>query len=272
VSATAGTVLEPPAAVGGEGERFVDAAPRNWELFYQHVARYRFARRFAAGRVVLDVACGSGYGSALLGERARAVIGADLSRPALAHAAAHHGGSGARYVRMDGCRLGLRDGSVDLVVSFETLEHVPDMPLLLRELRRVLKPGGLLIISTPNRPLYAVYNKGRRNPFHHTELIEEEFRALLAKEFTIEQVVGQRHFAGRDLVLTAPYSDGPVPMGPDGFVRRALRVALRVLLPESWRARHWLDAQIWANKCSLGEVPPAHAVYMVACAQKSGGR
>ncbi|HZS11899.1 MAG TPA: class I SAM-dependent methyltransferase [Nitrospirales bacterium] len=264
------TVAGAPS-VGGEGERFVDAAPRNWELFYQHVARYRHARRFVADRIVLDLACGSGYGAALLARTARRVLAADVSRSALQYGAVHHGAANVQRLQSDGCRLALRAASIDVIVSFETIEHVPDMPQLLREFHRVLKPDGLLLVSTPNRPLYGVYNKGRRNPFHCVELEEEEFRSLLGHVFAVEAMAGQRHFARKDIPLIAPFASGPVPTGPDGLVRRAARAALRTWLPQEWRAHHWLDMQIWANKCSIGDVPPAHGVYMIARARKTVG-
>lgn len=251
------------------GERYIDEWPRNWELFYQHVGRYLFAQRHVSGRIVLDVACGSGYGTALLAECARAVVGADASRDVIAYAATRYRRSNASFLQMDCGWIGMRDQSVDVVVSFETLEHVSDMNQFLKELRRVLKPGGTLLISTPNRPLYAVYNKGRPNRYHCQELDAEEFRRLLSEHFLVETVWGQRHFAKRDLPLIRPYAERGVPVGPDCLMRRLVRVAFRTCLPERFRARTLVGMQVWAGKCGIGEVPPADAVYMVALARKS---
>src|SRR5574337_1136347 len=136
------------------------------------------------------------------------------------------------------------------------------MRSFLHEIRRVLKPGGILLISTPNRPLYAVYNKGRRNLYHRLELDEEEFTRLLSEFFAIEAVWGQRHFSKKDLPLVRGFAEQEVPVGPDGFFRRAVRVALRTCLPEGIRSRNWPVAQVWAHKCNIGEVAPSHGVYM----------
>lgn len=251
------------------GERYIDEWPMNWELFYQHIGRYLFAQRHVSGCVVLDVACGSGYGTALLAKYARAVVGADVSRDAIAHAVTRYRRSNVSFFQTDCGWIGMRDQSVDVVVSFETLEHVPDMNRFLKELRRVLKPGGTVLISTPNRPLYAVYNKGRSNPYHYQELDAEEFPRLLSEHFQVETVWGQRYFTKRDLPLIRPYAERGVPVGPDGLMRRLVRVALRMCLPERFRARTLVGMQVWAGKCGIGEVPPADAVYMVALVRKS---
>lgn len=250
------------------GERYVDEGPKNWELFSQHVGRYLFARPYVAGRVVLDAACGTGYGTAMLAEQAQIVVGIDSCREAIAYSIRHHRRPNVRCLLMNCGELGLRANSFDAVISFETLEHLHDMKSFLQEVRRVLKPAGTLLISTPNRPLYAVYNKGKRNTYHCVELDEREFRALLGEYFTVETVWGQRHFAPRDLPLMQSFADQTVPTGPDGLIRRVLRVALRTCLSELVRSRFLVAAQIWANKCSIGEVPPSHGVYMIALVKK----
>lgn len=250
------------------GERYVDEGPKNWELFYQHTGRYLFAREQVRGKVVLDAACGTGYGAAILAEAAHLVVGLDHSQEALSYCRHHHQRSHVHFLQGDCCHVGLRDGAVDVVVSFETLEHLEDMRSFLREIRRVLKPGGILLISTPNRPLYAVYNKGRRNVYHRLELDEEEFTRLLSEFFAIEAVWGQRHFSKKDLPLVRGFAEQEVPVGPDGLFRRAVRVALRTCLPEGIRSRNWPVAQVWAHKCNIGEVAPSHGVYMIAKARK----
>lgn len=249
-------------------ERYVNEGPKNWELFFQHVGRYLFAKPYAAGRVVLDAACGTGYGTAMLAEQAKLVVGIDSCREAITYSIRHHSRPNVRYLPMNCGELGLRANSFDTVMSFETIEHLHDMKSFLQEVRRVLKSAGTLLISTPNRPLYTVYNKGKRNTCHYMELDEKEFCTLLGEYFTVETIWGQRHFASKDLPLVQPFADHTVPTGPDELIRRVLRVALRTCFSESMRSRALVAAQIWANKCSIGEVPPSHGVYMIALAKK----
>ncbi len=161
-----------------DGERMVPERAHA-RTFWEHVGRYRFARRHAAGRRVLDVACGEGYGAAALAKAgAREVVGVDLSEAACAHARRKYG-LDARAG--DAQCLPLSDRSVDLVVSFETIEHVARPAAFLDECARVLGPAGTLIVSTPNRPVYS--GDGASNPFHVVEFDRGEFLAALAGRF-----------------------------------------------------------------------------------------
>jgi SAM-dependent methyltransferase len=145
----------------------------------EHLARYRFARDRARGRV-LDVACGTGYGTALLG-----AVGADLSLPALRYAARRHP---APYVAADALRLPFRR-AFDAVVSFETVEHVPDPERFVSECARVLRPGGTFILSTPNRELWSPRSAKPAHKPHVREFNRKEFLALL-RGFRVE-LLGQ---------------------------------------------------------------------------------
>src|SRR5258708_14124578 len=134
----------------------------------EHVARYRFARDLVKGKI-LDVACGTGYGTAMLG-----AVGADLSIEALQYARRHR----AAYVAADGARLpfGRR---FDAVVSFETIEHVPDPSRFVAECARVLKPGGLFLVSTPNRELWSPRSPKPLQQHHIREFNRREFLEVL---------------------------------------------------------------------------------------------
>jgi 2-polyprenyl-3-methyl-5-hydroxy-6-metoxy-1,4-benzoquinol methylase len=148
-------------------------------IFWEHVARYRFAKDFVRGKRVLDIACGEGYGAASFAKAgASSVVGVDVSGEVCEHARQKY----ALDARVgDAASIPLPDRSVDLVVSFETIEHVPAPAAFLRECARVLVPDGSLIISTPNRP---VYSRDRtENPFHTVEFDEEEFVGLLESQF-----------------------------------------------------------------------------------------
>ncbi len=147
--------------------------------FWEHVARYRFARAFVKGKRVLDIACGEGYGTAALARAgAESVIGVDRSAEVCAQARSKYG-LDARPG--DAQAIPLPDQSVDLVVSFETIEHVTEPATFLDECARVLVPEGTLIVSTPNRPVYSGLN--HRNPFHCIEFDEHEFTKLIQSRF-----------------------------------------------------------------------------------------
>lgn len=159
------------------GERMV---PESADLstFWEHVYRYAFACRFVKGKRVLDIACGEGYGAAALEKAGAArVSGVDVSEAACAHARGKYG-IDARNGTAEQIPLG--DGSVDVVVSFETIEHVPHPDRFLNECVRVLVPGGRLIISTPNK---SIYGQAVQNPYHCSEMTEEEFTGALRSRF-----------------------------------------------------------------------------------------
>lgn len=161
------------------------------ELWGEHRARYRFACQWVRGRRVLDVACGAGFGLQLLRQHGALALGADRDVRALAEARGVD--SMAPLVRTDATRLPLADGSVEVVTSFETIEHVPDARALVSELRRVLQPGGTLILSTPN--LAFGPPRLHQNPFHLREFTADELVALLRECFSQVVLYGQRPVA-----------------------------------------------------------------------------
>jgi SAM-dependent methyltransferase len=167
------------------------------DLWNEHVARYAFAARFAAGRRVLDVGCGAGYGSAALAESARSVTGVDVSAEALAWARAHYGRDNLEFVEASADALPAPDASVDLVVAFEMIEHLQDWRAFLAEVRRVMAPGASFIVSTPN---LAYYTESRGitgpNPFHFHEFEFEEFESELRGVFPHVSMFLENHVAG----------------------------------------------------------------------------
>lgn len=167
-------------------ERMVpeQAHPR---IFWEHIARYRFAVDFVRGKRTLDIACGEGYGSAALARAgALSVVGVDID-PAACERARRKYGLDARPG--DARRIPLPDRSVDVVVSFETIEHVEDPAAFLIECARVLVPDGILIVSTPNRPVYS--GEGPTNPFHRDEFDQREFVELLGSRFRSVRLFSQ---------------------------------------------------------------------------------
>lgn len=173
------------------------------DLFNEHLSRYRFAAQFATpGMRVLDAGCGTGYGSAEFNARAIAAI--DLSPEAVAHAAAHYARPHAFFAAATCAALPFRDAAFDFVVSFEVIEHLPDYRALLSEARRVLKPGGIFLVSTPNRAYYAETRaRAGPNPFHVREFDYAEFNQILGDFFPNVEIWTQNH---SDAIVFAPAS------------------------------------------------------------------
>lgn len=117
-----------------------------------HLARYDFAQRYVEGKCVADIACSTGYGAEVLARDGNAVhiAGVDIDAKAIRYAKAMHHNEKIAYLCSTGDSLGLDEKSMDVVVSFETIEHVEDDKKLLEEFSRILKHDGLLICSTPN--------------------------------------------------------------------------------------------------------------------------
>ena len=172
------------------GERYTPESVR--EIAYEHWHRYAFAYRLAKDRHVLDAACGEGYGSALLAQVAEDVVGVDLSAEAIAHARSRYIAPNLRFERSDATVLDAFDAAqFDLIVSFETLEHVQQQARLLDGFARLLTPDGLLLISTPDKRTYTDLS-GQINPHHVRELYRDEFEALLRPRFAHVRLYAQK--------------------------------------------------------------------------------
>lgn len=169
-----------------------------------HKSRYQFASQFVAGKTVIDIACGTGYGSALLADQGDAVqvIGIDISTDAVDYATRRYQRPNTSFLVGSAEKIPLGDRVGDVVVSFETIEHVQDGDAVIREFFRILRPGGRLIISTPNQwPLDIA-------PFHTKVYCRSSFVELLQTCFSVEQLFNQN--SGSDF----PYNHGQ----PAGFV------------------------------------------------------
>jgi len=171
------------------GERFTPECVR--EIWYEHVHRYVFARELVGGLKVLDAACGEGYGTALLATAASSATGVDLSEAAVEHARARYPSDRTRFLVSDCLELPFDDDEFDCVVSFETLEHLDDHQGLMKEFRRVLKPSGFLLLSSPDKAVYSDQQQNR-NEFHVRELYRDEFESLLQAHFPAYRLWGQK--------------------------------------------------------------------------------
>ncbi len=172
------------------GERYVPS--EMGEIRHEHLHRYAWCASVLDGKDVLDIACGEGYGAALIAVRAASVIGIDISLEAVEHASAQYALlSNLRFEQGNATAIPLQDASVDAVVSFETIEHLLEQEAMLSEIRRVLRPDGFLVISSPNKDVYAKYN-GAHNEYHVKELRLDELQALLSAKFPATHYYAQR--------------------------------------------------------------------------------
>jgi SAM-dependent methyltransferase len=172
------------------GERFTPECVR--EIWYEHFHRYALAARWCRNMHTLDAACGEGYGSALLASDAARVAGVDIDSKAIEHARARYGShAGLSFHEADCTKLPFDDDEFDRVVSFETLEHLEAHDELLAEFRRVLKPDGLLILSSPDKAVYTDELK-TENEFHVRELYRDELETLLGRYFPAYRLLGQK--------------------------------------------------------------------------------
>jgi SAM-dependent methyltransferase len=175
----------------------------------EHLARYAWAAQFASGRRVLDAACGEAYGSRILAEAGAAeVVGVDLDERVIAAARAAR--PDISFEVADLRQLPFGDAEFDLIVSFETIEHVPDPEVVLDEFRRLLRPGGLLALSTPNRD---VYTPG--NPFHLRELTPSELEDELGSRFESFRLRRQHTWVASGIFDDETFASGDNrPLGP----------------------------------------------------------
>ena len=165
------------------------------DIAIERLHRYTIARDLAYGKDVLDIACGEGYGSELLATVARRVTGVDISEEAIAHASRKYSRPNTAFAVGSCARIPLPDGSIDLVVSFETIERHDQHLEMMQEIRRVLRSDGVLIISSPDKHEYSD-TPGYKNEYHVKELYLSEFKDLLATAFKHVRIFGQRVYFG----------------------------------------------------------------------------
>jgi ubiquinone/menaquinone biosynthesis C-methylase UbiE len=159
------------------GERMIpELAPRS--VYWEHFYRYRFACNYVFNKRVLDIASGEGYGtSALMKAGASSVVGIDISEETVAHAKKKYN---LNYIVANAEAIPVSDESIEVIVCFETIEHLKNPTIFLKECARILAPKGKLVISTPNR--FRPNNYSRE--FHLMEYSEGDFMVLLHKYFS----------------------------------------------------------------------------------------
>jgi ubiquinone/menaquinone biosynthesis C-methylase UbiE len=187
------------------GERIVEGSTPA-RIWTDHIARYDFAGKYVQGKIVLDIGCGTGIGSQILKQNgARCVIGTDISQGAIAFAKNNYAGHGFCFSVGDIYQTSFPSNFFDAVVCLETIEHLRHHHRILSELRRILKPQGLLVLSSPNRVVTSPGQKPEeppRNPFHQKEHSKQELRGLVSAYFHDVEIYGQRGVNG---VIYTPF-------------------------------------------------------------------
>jgi GT2 family glycosyltransferase/SAM-dependent methyltransferase len=187
----------PAAPLPWTGERLTTGAGRQVEA--EHLHRYLLARDFCRGLDVLDVSSGEGYGSAFLAQTARSVIGVEIDPDVVKHARSAYVAPNLRFLEGDARQLTLPDACMDVIVSFETIEHFYEHDAFMTEIRRVLRPGGRFVVSSPERDVYSPAGLPP-NPYHVRELTRFEFSELLHGTFKYVALLGQRPLLGSALI------------------------------------------------------------------------
>ncbi|ORA37612.1 class I SAM-dependent methyltransferase [Mycobacterium aquaticum] len=185
----------PDDALPLTGERTVPGLAEENYWFRRHEVVYQRLAERCTGRDVLEAGCGEGYGADLIAGVARKVIGLDYDEATVAHVRARYPRVDIRHGNL--AELPLADGSVDVVVNFQVIEHLWDQAQFVAECYRVLRPGGVFLVSTPNRITFSPGRDTPLNPFHTRELNAAELTELLSDAgFRIEEVSGVFHGAG----------------------------------------------------------------------------
>lgn len=215
------TVRDDPDLHSGE-RMYLETSPE--ATIGEHLARYRFVfDLLRPGVRVVDAACGSGYGAALLSERAGHVVAIDISTHALKWAQTTQFRPNVSLIRADlAGTIPVLTNSVDVAVSFETLEHIQAKSRFLQELHRIVRPGGRLIVSTPDRDVYSSLI-GYKNSHHKRELSRSEFVELVTEHFGEVQLFGQVQWKGNNWVAMARRAVRPLlPAHTRDALKRAL--------------------------------------------------
>jgi SAM-dependent methyltransferase len=187
------------------GERMIPPGGTEVSIvFARHRFAYEFACRYVAGKIVLDVGCGTGYGCRIIADTAKRVVGLDRDSDALAYCSDNYSAPNIEYRRADVSVLSLAE-TVDVAIAFQVIEHLADPAGFLARLKKTVKPGGTILITTPNSR--ASSGSPSDNPFHISEMSHGQFVQVMRENFQLFEVlgVGYAHRSRlREFVLKSP--------------------------------------------------------------------
>jgi SAM-dependent methyltransferase len=177
------------------GERTLPDVPAENYWYRRHLVVYEWIARRVGGQRVLDMACGEGYGTMVLGQTAAHVVGVDANPEAHEHARLRYAGPNRTFERGLVEDWGARQGrNFDAIVFLQTIEHVFDAPAVLEHFKRLLAPGGVVYITTPNLLTLAGPDQDKsENPWHIKEYRAAEFQALCDGSFDSVEMLGLFH-------------------------------------------------------------------------------
>lgn len=247
-----------PGVLSLTGER---TAPGIWHenyWFRRHEAAYEFLVPYAAVRTVLDVGCGEGYGAARFAEVAGRVVGIDYDASAVTHAATRY--DKPRFVRANLAHLPVRSQAVDVLATLQVIEHVWDHAQFVAECRRVLRPGGRLLVTTPNRYTFSPGRDTPTNPFHTHEFTATELQDLLVRNGFVDVDVRGVHAGPRlealDAAHNGSFTDAQLAAPPDQWsetlVQDVVGVTRADFVVSAADPESALDLVVLARRPSLG--------------------
>lgn len=170
------------------GERILPA--RHGEIsvvFSRHKFAYDYVQQFVGNKTVIDIGCGTGYGCKIFAEKAQFIYGIDYHEEAITYCKKHYPAPNIKYIQMDANAIQF-GRQFDLAVSFQVIEHMPNLAIFISQLKQVVKPNGMIFITTPNvkRP-----NRGEeQNPFHFNEMNYTKFEKLMGDNFSSFEIFG----------------------------------------------------------------------------------
>lgn len=165
-----------------------------------HLHRYAIAMSLIKGKTILDIASGEGYGSHLMSFESDYVYGVDRDEETIERAKTKYKRENLKFLKGSTSQIPLQDSSVDVVISFETIEHHDEHDQMLTEIKRVLRPEGVLLISSPDKYFYSDL-RSYNNPFHVKELYKDEFKDLISRYFKNYKLFSQSYINGSSLII-----------------------------------------------------------------------
>lgn len=176
-----------PLEISDTGERILPTADGEVSfVFSRHKFAYEYVQQFVAGKGVIDVGCGTGYGCKTLAETAQLVCGVDYSAEAIAYCQRHFAGPNITYLQMDAKALAF-ERQFDAAVTLQVIEHIPNPGDFIEQLKRVVHPGGTIFISTPN--VRKPQKETDANPFHFSEMNYTRFHQLISDKFSAFEIL-----------------------------------------------------------------------------------